>query len=267
MILRILVRGSNDVGSAVAHALFQAGYAAAIHDIPQPAVTRRKMSFTDAIFDGNTMLEGVRAFRVNRNFLFRAMLVHHQVIPISVGKFDEIMTIIRPQVLVDARMRKHNQPDAQLGLAPLTIGLGPNFVAGVTTNLAVETGWEQLGQVLHYGVTRALQGEPKEFDGHARDRYVYAPCSGIFHTHFQPGDPVEQGQEIAYIDSVPLHAPLSGVLRGITRDGVPVTTKTKIIEVDPRGTDAQFSSIAERPAKIAQGVLQAVQEWEQYHAD
>jgi len=46
--LRILVRGSGDIGSAVAHRLFEAGYAVVIHDTTQPTTTRRKMAFTDA---------------------------------------------------------------------------------------------------------------------------------------------------------------------------------------------------------------------------
>ena len=37
------------------------------------------------------------------------------------------------------------------GLAPLTIGLGPNFVAGETIDIVVETSWEQLGHVVTRG--------------------------------------------------------------------------------------------------------------------
>jgi xanthine dehydrogenase accessory factor len=232
----VLVRGSNDIGSAVAHSLFRAGGEVAIHDNPSPTVTRRKMAFTDAIFNGNTKLEGVSAFLVNKNFLLRGMLVHHQ-------------------------------PEVQLGLALLTIGLGPNFVAGVTTDWAVETGWSELGKIIQSGATRALQGEPKALGGHARDRYVYAPCSGVFHTTCQLGNPVEQGKIIARINTTMLRAPLTGILRGITHDNVPVTEKTKIIEVDPRGKGAQISGIAERPKKIAQSVLQIVKSWEYNHAD
>jgi hypothetical protein len=57
----ILVRGSGDVGSAVAHLLFTEGYAVLIHDSAQPTATRRKMSFCDAVFDGSAILAGVQA--------------------------------------------------------------------------------------------------------------------------------------------------------------------------------------------------------------
>jgi hypothetical protein len=44
-----------------------------------------------------------------------------------------------------------------------------------------------------------------------------------------------------------------------------VPLKTKVIEIDPRIENAQVTGIAERPARIAQGVLQAVQDWEANH--
>jgi xanthine dehydrogenase accessory factor len=164
---------------------------------------------------------------------------------------------------VDARMRKHSQPEAQLGLAPLTLGLGPGFVAGGNVDIAIETGrGPDLGRVIYSGAAAPLQGEPVSMAGHARDRYVYAPLAGVFRTSLQVGDAVRQGQVVAEINGQPLTAPLDGVLRGLTRDGVPVAVKTKVIEVDPRGESAQVSGIAERPAKIAQGVLQAVEEWQ-----
>lgn len=259
----ILVRGSNDIGSAVAHALFQAGYLVVIHEIQTPTVTRRKMAFTDAIFDGFSTLEGVEAQRVVNLPLSRELLLPHDFIPLSTSKLTSLLETIQPHILIDAQMKKHQSPEAQLGLAPLTIGLGPNFVAGTTTNFAIETKWgDSLGQIISHGSTKNLKGEPKPIGGHARDRYVYAPVSGIFYTQFQPGDPVEQWQEIAFIEKFSLQAPLDGVLRGITHTNIPVKAKTKIIEVDPRGKDAQVAGIPERPSRIAQGVLKAVQKWE-----
>ena len=264
--LRILIRGANDVGSAVAHRLFRAGYSVVIREISQPAATRRRMSFTDAVFDGQAVLDGMEAQLIKRLYLLRGALVAHQVIPVVVKDFHELMQTLHPHILVDARMRKHLQPENQRGLAEFTIGLGPNFIAGETVDLAIETNWgDTLGQLIGQGSTNPLQGEPREIDGHARDRYVYAPVIGAFHTSLQIGDTVSQGQEVARIDSTPLHAPITGVLRGLTHDGVPVTPKTKVIEVDPHTHGAQISGIGERPARIAEGVFTAIQNWEVNH--
>ena len=264
--LRILVRGANDVGSAVAHRLFTAGYPVVIHEILQPSTTRRRMSFTDAIFDGRAMLDGVDAQLIKRLYLLRGTLVAHRVVPIIAKDFFELLKILRPNILVDARMRKHQQPEIQRELAELTIGLGPNFIAGETTDLAIETNWgETLGQIIEHGAANPLQGEPHEIEGHARDRYVYAPAAGKFRTSLQIGDSVTRGQEVARVDSIPLLAPITGVLRGLTHNGVPVTQKTKVIEVDPRNHDAQYSGIGERPARIAEGAFTAIQNWEAHH--
>ena len=259
---RILVRGSGDVGSAVAHFLFRAGYGVGVYDSIQPTVTRRKMSFADAAFDGSATLEGVEAVKVDDLSLLSGVLSAHKIIPLVTGKFSEMLEMLRPQVLVDARMRKHSQPETQIHLAALTIGLGPNFIAGETVHFAVETGWgDSQGKVIERGATQPLQGEPREIEGHARDRYVYAPSTGTFFTTYQIGDVVEAGQEVARINSTSLFAPIGGTLRGLTRDGVSVSLKTKVIEIDPRIENAQVSGIAERPARIAKGVLEVVQRW------
>ena len=264
--LRILVRGANDIGSAVAHHLFKAGYAAAIHEDPKPTTARRKMSFTDAIYDGEAMLDGVQAKRVGSLSSLRGLLISHSFIPVLTGDFFRIIEKLRPQVLVDARMRKHLKPARQIHLAPLTIGLGPNFSAGVNIHLAIETAWgADLGCVIQRGETHPLEGEPISIEGHARDRYVYAPLAGTFRTSLEIGDAVTQGQEIAYIDSTPLSAPITGILRGLTHDSIPVTIKTKIIEIDPRPLHPQIFGIGERPARIAMGVVAAIQAWEANH--
>jgi xanthine dehydrogenase accessory factor len=107
-----------------------------------------------------------------------------------------------------------------------------------------------------------VAGEPREIEGHARDRYVYAPCDGVFRTKARIGEEVRQGREVAEIGVTVLTAPLDGVLRGLTRRGVPVTTRTKVIEVDPRGAGAEVRGIGERPRRIADGVLAAIRDWD-----
>jgi xanthine dehydrogenase accessory factor len=261
-LLTTLVRGSGDVGSAVAHQLFQAGYAVVLHDGPQPTATRRNMAFTNAIFEGCAQLNEVEARRVDNLALLADMLAAHDFIPLTIVDLPALLGAMQPDVLIDARMRKHHQPEKQRGLAPLTIGLGPNFVAGETTDLAIETSWgDELGQIIKQGSTRPLAGEPRPIAGHARDRYVYAPVAGTFQTSRAIGDVVSAGQIIAYVDAKPLSAPLEGVLRGLTHDGIPVSAGAKVIEIDPRGPDAVVMGIGERPGRIAAGVLQAVLTW------
>jgi len=134
--------------------------------------------------------------------------------------------------------------------------------AGNTTDLVVETQWgESLGAVLTHGTARPLEGEPRAIAGHGRERFVYAPVAGTFETTRAVGDMVIQGEAVARIGAMELTAPLGGILRGLTRDGVPVAKGTKVVEIDPRGDEGVSEGIGERPARIAEGVRRAIDEW------
>lgn len=255
---RVLIQGSGDVASAVAHLLLRSGHAVVIHDVALPAAPRRGMAFADAIFDGACELAGVAARLVAAVDELRSGGADGEVL-LTTAPFEDVLAAVEPAVLVDARMRKRAQPEPQRGLAPLTIGLGPGFVAGTTTDLAIETQWgEQLGAVVEHGPTRQLGGEPRDFDGHARDRFIYAPVAGVMRTQAQIAQRVSAGEAVAAIGDVPLLAPLTGILRGLVHDGVPVQAGAKVLEVDPRGDASKVTGIGARPGRIAEGVLAAI---------
>jgi xanthine dehydrogenase accessory factor len=131
------------------------------------------MAFVDALFENKAELAGVLAKRAMNLSALRAMLRCGRAVPVVDEPLERIIAEVRPQVLVDARMRKHDQPESQRALAPLTVGLGPRFEAGSTADVAIETAWgDELGKVLWCGRTREVEGEPQEIQGHARDRYV-----------------------------------------------------------------------------------------------
>jgi len=256
----VLVRGSGDVGSAVAHRLFSSGHRVVIHDVQLPAAPRRGMAFTDAVFDGGCILEDVEARRVDDLEALSPALAERSAVCVTILDLGRVLAAVRPDVLVDARMRKRAHPEVQLALAPLTIGLGPNFVAGETTHLAIETIWgDELGSVITSGATTALAGEPRSFAGHARDRFVYAPVSGVLRTKAAIGLRVFAGQLVAWIGDEKLVAPLDGILRGLTHDGVPVETGAKVVEVDPRGEIEAVIGLGPRPRRIAEGVDAAIE--------
>jgi xanthine dehydrogenase accessory factor len=257
----ILVRGTGDIGSAIAALLSRAGYRVVLHDCPRPAHTRRGMAFVDALYDGTVEFEGLRAKKAPSLTALSFMLECRRAIPVVDASVQEVVEALQPQVVIDARMRKHEAPESQRGLAALTIGLGPNFEAGTHVDVAVETAWgAELGKVIRVGKARPLAGEPTAIAGHARDRYVYAPTAGLFSTACDVGERVVEGQELARIGDVPICAPLSGLLRGITHDGAPVQRGTKVVEVDPRDGAPDGRRLAERPRRIAQSVLSAVRQ-------
>lgn len=254
------VRGSNDVASAVALALARDGFAVLLAETPSPAVSRRGQSFADAAFDGVATLEGVSTHLIDAPVSW-AQQASAGTIALTLRPLDDFAGTLAPAVWIDARMRKRAVPEDQRGLAPLVIGLGPNFVAGVASNCNIDIGVEtaygdMLGQVIETGPTSAFAGEPKPIGGYGRERYVYAPVAGIFHTSLHIGDSVVEGETVAHIDATPVAAPKSGILRGLVRDGVPVAQGMKVVEVVPVG--AKVFGVGERPAAIAAGVIAAL---------
>lgn len=250
-----LIRGTGEVASGVAHALHQAGFPVVMHDIATPASSRRRMAFVDAVFDGTATLSGLTACRVESLAALRPMLVRRSFVPVTIADFTAVLGALPWVALVDARMRKHLRPEPQIRLAPLAIGLGPGFVAGESVAVAIDTSWERLGHILTRGEPLPLTGRPQTIGGVGRERFLHCPFAGTFESRYDVGHWVTAGDIIANVDDTPLAAPLTGVLRGITRDGVPVAAGTKVIEVDPRGWNAVYSGIGERPFKIAQAVL------------
>lgn len=254
----VLVRGVGDVGSAVSVVLVRAGYAVALHDEPYPTTPRRGMAFADALFDGSASLDGVIARRVENVAELRSTLDAGTAIPVGSWPFSEFLELPW-SAIIDARMRKRATPERQRGTAPLTVGLGPNFVAGETVDLAIETAWgDHLGTIIESGGTLPLGGEPQPLGGVARARFIYAPAAGRFATQTRIGDRVEQGAVVASIADQSLCAPIAGEIRGLTHDGVDVAVQTKVIEVDPRGDPAAAFGLGVRPRRIAEGVLRAM---------
>jgi xanthine dehydrogenase accessory factor len=239
--------------------LFHAGYRVALHDEPGPTTPRRGMAFTDAVFDGVAVLDGLTARRVENPAELRRVLTAGAPLPVAVWAFAEISRVADWSAVIDARMRKRAVPEGQRGLAPLTIGLGPNFIAGENVDVAIETSWgDNLGAVIEAGSTLPLAGEPRPIGGIGRARFVYAPAAGRFETNARIGDRVEENAVVATIAGISVYAPISGVLRGLTRSGVEVTLRTKVIEVDMRGDPAAAFGLGERPRRIAEGVLKAL---------
>jgi xanthine dehydrogenase accessory factor len=217
------------------------------------------MAFADAVFDGWAILDGLTAVRVKTATELRHAINAGDVVPVAPIPLADTVDALAWSAVVDGRMRKRAVPEKQRGLAPLTIGLGPNFIAGETVDLAIETMWgERLGAVVDTGATLPLGGEPRPIGGVGRARFVYVPQAGRFVTGARIGDRVEEGAVVAHIGHLPLRAPIAGVLRGLTRSGVQVAVRTKVIEVDPRSDPAAVFGLGGRPRRIAEGVLKAM---------
>ena len=88
---------------------------------------------------------------------------------------------------------------------------------------------------------------------------IYSPAAGTIRNQHQIDDLVEQGEILAHVGDTPIFASISGVLRGIIRDGYSVTTGFKIADIDPRYSEKENCfTISDKARCIAGSVLEAI---------
>ena len=125
-------------------------------------------------------------------------------------------------------------------MAPFVIALGPGFTAGVDCDVVIETmRGHTLARPITEGSALPNTGTPGLIAGHSADRVIHSPAAGVLRAVSRIGDEVEKDQVIARIEtdsqgSVPVKATFTGLLRGLIRDGYPVSEGFKIADIDPR---------------------------------
>ena len=161
-------------------------------------------------------------------------------------------------MLIDAIVAKRNL-GTQIKDASLVIGLGPGFTAGKDVHIVIETNRGQhLGKVILSGAAEPDTGIPGEIGGFTVERVLRTMKKGIFHPHKSIGDRVNKGSVVAVVDDFPVIAQISGVVRGLLREGVVVKKGMKVGDIDPRWKKEHCFSISEKARAIAGGVLEAI---------
>ncbi len=89
------------------------------------------------------------------------------------------------------------------------------------------------------------------------DEVIRAPAAGIMRSNVKLGDLVKEGDVIAWIGEHEIKAPLTGMVRGLN-DGLAVVGGFKIGDIDPRGETADFTSVSDRPRRLAAAYNEAL---------
>lgn len=252
----VVVRGAGDLASGVAYRLFKCGLDVLMTEISQPLVVRRTVSFARAVWEGSAIVEGVEA-RLAETVEQALELLKNRIIPVLVDPEALVIKQLRPTVVVDARIAKRNL-GTTINDAPLVIGLGPGFTAGVDVDAVIETcRGHRLGRVIYSGGAIPDTGCPGSIDGHTWGRLLKAPVDGTMRPCRSIGEQVKEGDVVAYVDTEPVRAGISGLIRGMLKEGVRVPRGTKIGDIDPR-KDAEYNTISDKALAVGGGVLEAV---------
>lgn len=258
----IIVRGGGDLATGTIHRLWSAGFRVLVLEAEHPAAIRRQVSLGEAVYEGKTTVEGLTAVLIHDVSEMEAVWGQGNV-PMLVDPEGKCLETVKPAALVDAIIAKINL-GTHRGMAPRTIALGPGFCAGEDVDVVIETSrGHKLGRVIREGYAKPNTGIPGIIGGYGKERVMHSPAKGVLRNVHAIGDIVEAGTEIAYIETengnVPVLATISGIIRGLIRDGYPVTIGFKIADIDPRREELENCwLISDKARCIAGSVLEQV---------
>lgn len=300
--LLIICRGAGDLATGIIHRLHRAGHRVIALETDYPAAIRRQVSFCEAVYDGSAVVEGVTARLVpaladaetdtetysGENDTPAAHIVSEKwdsstieavleagEVPLFIDQKGESIALLKPDVVVDAIIAKKNL-GTTIDMAPLVIGVGPGFTAGQDVHLVIESmRGHNLARIITDGMAQPNTGVPGNIAGFTSERVIHAPAAGYIHDVRKIGDIVQKGDEIARIypdkesydnalsEYVPVNATITGIIRGLIREGYYFRKGFKIADIDPRESEiTNCFTISDKARSIAGSVLEAVSAFE-----
>lgn len=251
-----LVKGAGDLATGVALRLFRAGFSIVMTEIAAPTAVRRTVAYSEAVYESQATVEGVRATLAAGADEARTLVGRGEV-AIVVDPSMAVLHELAPVLLVDAIVAKRNL-GTSIGDARAVIALGPGFVAGRDAHAVIETcRGHSLGRVITEGTALPNTGVPGEIGGHTAERVLRAPCDGVLVARHGIGDRVSEDDVVAHVDELAVVAPIGGVLRGLLRPGSRVTAGMKLGDIDPRASRDDCDSVSDKALAVAGGVLEA----------
>jgi xanthine dehydrogenase accessory factor len=143
--------------------------------------------------------------------------------------------------------------------APVVIGVGPGFCAGLDCHAVIETQrGHTLGRVITEGSALPNTGIPGSIGGYTLERLLRSPADGVFEARACIGGRVAKGDTVAMIGDAPLLAGIDGILRGLLPSGITVTKGMKAGDIDPRCEVSHCFTVSDKALAVAGGVLEAI---------
>ena len=255
--LKVLIRGGGELASAVACRLAECHFRIVMTETAKPEAVRRYVSFCEAVYDDIKTVEGKKARLVKTPAEIFECWAKDEL-AVIVDPAAAVKEAVKPDVLIDAIIAKRNTGTA-MSDAPLVIGLGIGFEAGKDVHVVIETNrGHNLGRVIRKGIAEADTGHPGIIAGYGKERVFRSPKDGVFHAVRSIGDMVKPGDVVAMVDGEPVKVAIPGIIRGLLRDGTPVTKGMKAGDVDPRGNEEYCETVSDKGRAIAGGVLEAI---------
>ena len=258
----IIVRGGGDLATGTIYKLKKSGFPVLILEIATPSAIRRNVAFCEAVYQETQTVEDMTCYLATSLEQAEQFLTEGKL-TVLVDPMGKAIAKLKPLAVVDAILAKRNL-GTHREMAPITVALGPGFTAGEDVDAVIETKrGHNLGRVLWTGSAAPNTGIPGMIGGYGKERVIHCPATGILRNISKITDTVSAGDTIAVVEtasgSVPVKATLDGILRGLIRDGYPVTVGFKMADIDPRAEELDNCfTISDKARCIAGGVLEAI---------
>ncbi len=253
----VIIKGAGDIATGIALRLYRAGIEIVMTDLPVPTAIRRTVCFSQAICDGACIVEQIEGRMAHTPEEARA-LARERKIGVLADPEAACISSLQPDAVVDAILAKRNL-GTKITDAPVVIGVGPGFTAGVDCHCAVETmRGHYLGRVIYEGSPLPNTNIPGLIGGYAGERVLRAPDEGVFVPMLSIGDQVKTGQIAATVNGQPMYCTIDGVLRGLLSAGVVVHKGMKSGDIDPRCAIDHCYCASDKALAVGGGVLEGI---------
>lgn len=254
----VIVRGGGDIATGTIYKLRKCGFRVLVLEVENPSAIRRNVAFCEAVYEGQKKVEDLTC-KLGHSLSECEKIMDEGYIAMLVDPNGNCISKVNPIAVVDAILAKKNLGTTK-HMAKLTVALGPGFEAGKDVDVVVETmRGHSLGRLIYEGCAIPNTGVPGNIAGYSKERVIHSPCAGICHNVKKITDIVEKGEILAYVNQTPVYASMSGLLRGLIRDGYPVTKGFKMADIDPRKDEySNCFTISDKARCIAGGVVEAI---------
>lgn len=250
----IVVRGAGDIATGTIQKLKRAGFSVVSLEVSKPSSIRRNVCLSEAIYDGECNVEDIVAKKADSLEEMYNVLNENKVCIIVDSKGD-LIEKIKPIAVIDGTLCKKNI-GTNKSMAEITIALGPGYEAGKDVDIVIETNrGHNLGRLIFEGPAEKNTGIPGVIKGYGKERVVYSPCAGKLHIIKDIGDLVEKGEPICKISDEYVYATMSGLLRGMIREGFEVKKGFKIADIDPRIEEKKNCDLISDKARCIGGAV------------
>lgn len=252
----IIFRGGGDVATGSIQKIFRVGYPIIVLEMPFPTTVRKTVALSEAVYLGEVQIEDVPA-KLCHNYKEAFQAIENKKVAILIDPKGKAIWDLKPLAVVDSIIAKKNI-GTNRSMAPITIALGPGFVAGHDVDVVIETNrGHDLGKLIFKGSAAPNTHQPGNIDGYTLERVLRAPCAGRIQNYKQIGDIVTKGEVLSIVNGEEIRAKINGVVRGMIENSSFVHKGMKIGDVDPR-YDTDFNSISDKARNIGGGTLEAL---------